>query len=92
MQLTNEMITYLEQHRQEAFSLLKTLAQIPAPSNQEQQRAAFCSKWLTDNGAKGVYVDEANNVVYPIGCDGDKPIAVFMAHSMWCFPIPSRCR
>lgn len=86
MQLTHDILNYIEAHRQEAFSLLQTLAQIPAPSNQEQQRAAFCSKWLTDNGAEGVYVDEVNNVVYPIGCDGDKPIAVFMAHSDVVFP------
>lgn len=86
MELTKEMKTWLEDHFQASFELLQELAQIPAPSNQEERRAAFCKAWLEDNGAEGVYIDEALNVVYPIGCQGDKPIAVFMAHSDVVFP------
>ena len=86
MKLTNEMTTWLEAHYQEHYDLLLDLARIPAPSNQEERRAEFCKAWLDKMGAEGVYIDESLNVVYPIGCEGDKPIAVFMAHSDVVFP------
>lgn len=86
MQLTEEMIHYMEEHRQEAYEMLLDLAQIPAPSNHEEKRAEFCKKWLEAQGAEGVYIDEALNVIYPVGCDAQKPIAVFAAHSDVVFP------
>ena len=73
-------------HGREHFELLLELARIPAPSNHEEKRAAYCKEKLESWGAEGVYIDDALNVVYPIGCDGDKPIAVFMAHSDVVFP------
>ena len=86
MELTREILQYIEDRRQEGFDLLVEFAQIPAPSNREEKRAEFCKAWLESQGAENVYVDEALNVVYPIGCEGDKPIAVFMAHSDVVFP------
>ncbi len=86
MQLSQKIIDYIEAHEQETIDLLIQLAQIPAPSNQEQLRAEFCKDWLEKQGATGVYIDEALNVIYPIGCDGNKPIAVFAAHSDVVFP------
>lgn len=86
MQLSEQILTYIAQHRQEAQELLIELAQIPAPSNHEEKRAAFCKEWLENQGAEGVYIDEALNVIYPVGCEGSNPIAVFMAHSDVVFP------
>ena len=86
MQLTSDVLDYIEAHRQENYDLLIRLAQIPAPSNHEEKRAEFCKNWLEEQGAEGVYIDEALNVIYPIGCEGDKPIAVFAAHSDVVFP------
>jgi len=86
MQLTQEILQYIDEHRQEAYDLLIELAQIPAPSNHEEKRAAFCKEWLEKQGAKGVYIDEALNVVYPVGCEGEKPLVVYMAHSDVVFP------
>ncbi len=86
MQLSEKIIEYIEAHEQEAIDLLMELAQIPAPSNHEERRAEFCKNWLEKQGAKGVHIDGALNVIYPIGCDGDKPIAVFAAHSDVVFP------
>ena len=86
MKLTEEIIDYIEEHCEENYELLLQLAQIPAPANAEQKRAEFCKAWLEAQGAKGVYIDEALNVVYPVGCEGDKPIAVFAAHSDVVFP------
>ena len=77
---------WLESHFQEHGDLLVELAQIPAPSNHEERRAEFCKAKLESWGAEGVYIDEALNVILPIGCDGEKPIAVFMAHSDVVFP------
>ena len=87
--LTNEIIKYIEDHKAEAFDLLIELAQIPAPSHHEEKRAEFCKNWLIKQGAKGVYIDDALNVIYPIGCTEDNPIAVFMAHSDIVFPDES---
>jgi len=86
MLLTQQIIQYIEQHRQEAFDLLVEMAQIPAPSNDEGKRAAFCKEWLDRQGAKGVYIDEALNVIYPLGCTADNPLVVYMAHSDVVFP------
>ena len=86
MNLTQDVLHYIDSHQQEAFDLLITLAQIPAPSGQEQLRVAFCLEWLHKQGAKAAYADEALNVILPVGCDGEKPIMVFMAHSDVVFP------
>ena len=86
MKLTNEIIDYIEQHYDEAFELLTTLAKIPAPSNFEQKRAEFCKNWLEAQGAKGVYIDEALNVIYPLGCTDDNEVVIYMAHSDVVFP------
>ena len=77
---------WMDRHEQEHYELLLELARIPAPSNQEEKRAAYCKEKLESWGAEGVYIDDALNVVYPIGCEGDGPVAVFMAHSDVVFP------
>ena len=86
MHLSAEIFDYIDRHRQQALELLCQLARIPAPSNHEQERAAFCRDWLERQGAKGVYIDEALNVIYPVGCDGQGPLVVLMAHSDLVFP------
>lgn len=86
MELSQNILTYIDQHQEEAYQLLLELAQIPAPSNHEEKRAAFCQEWLTRQGAKGVYIDEALNVIYPIGATDSGPLTVFMAHSDVVFP------
>ena len=48
---------------EETVSLLKTLCQIPAPSNHEELRAQWIKNWLDALGAQGVYIDSALNVV-----------------------------
>ena len=86
MELSKEILDYIAEHRQEALKLLLELAQIPAPSNHEEKRAAFCKQWLEDQGAEGVYIDDALNVIYPIGCTESNDLVVFMAHSDVVFP------
>ena len=86
LELTRQILTYIESHRQEAYDLLLELAQIPAPSNHEEKRAVFCKDWLESQGAEGVYIDEAQNVIYPVGCTESNDLVVFMAHSDVVFP------
>lgn len=86
MELSQEILNDLQAWEQEAIDLLVTLAKIPAPSNQEEKRAEFCKTWLEAQGAEGVLIDDAKNVVYPVGCEGNCPIMVFMAHSDVVFP------
>ena len=86
MTMTPSILEYFDRQADEAFSLLTELAQIPAPSNQEEQRAEFCLNWLRSQGAGNAYIDEALNVIYPIGDDGKNDLMVFMAHSDVVFP------
>lgn len=92
MELSNRHRQYIRETDGQAMDLLLELARIPAPSNHEEQRAAFCKTWLEEQGAEGVYIDEALNVVWPIGCGEGKPIAAIMAHSDVVFldetPLP----
>ena len=69
----------------EQLELLRTLARIPAPTGQEERRAAFCRDWLRANGARDVTVDEAKNVICKIGPQ-DGELLVFAAHTDVVFP------
>ncbi len=86
MMLNEQIVQYIEDHQQEALDLLLELAQIPAPSNHEEKRAAFCKAWLEKQGAQGVYIDEALNVIYPVCVTQSNPLTVYMAHSDVVFP------
>ena len=63
MELSKEVVQCIDDSREELISLLKELAVIPAPSHNEDLRAAFCKEWLEENGAQGVYIDSAKNVI-----------------------------
>jgi len=86
MKLTENVYNYIREHSEEAFSLLTQLAQIPAPSHHEERRASFCLNWLKQHGAEDAYIDDALNVLCPIGCTQEKELVVFMAHSDVVFP------
>ncbi len=85
-ELNQTILTWLENHVEEATALLKELCEIPAPSHFEDERAAFVKNWLEKIGAKGVYVDEAKNVVFPLMCEGRCDIICFEAHTDTVFP------
>ena len=92
MILNDTILQYIEAHEDEAFELLVELAQIPAPSNKEEKRAEFIKSWLEAQGAEGVYIDEALNVIYPVGVTETNPLVVVAAHSDVVFgdlePLP----
>ena len=84
--LDKEVLAYIDNCKEETLTLLKDLSEIPAPSGKEEQRVEFVKKWFIDNGAKEVIVDEALNVICPVGCENKDDIVVFMAHTDLVFP------
>lgn len=83
--LDGEIADYIKKHSQELYRLLLRLAQIPAPTGREEQRAAFCLDWLAAQGADGAYIDKAGNVIWPYRAEGRRLI-VFDAHMDVVFP------
>ena len=76
---------YAEASFAEACELLRTLGKIPAPTRQEDARAAFVRDWLLARGAQDVEIDDARNVICRLGPqDGD--LVVFAAHTDVVFP------
>lgn len=86
MELTKEILQYVEDNYQDTLEFLLAFARIPAPSGHEEKRARFCKEWLDAQGAEGVYIDDALNVIYPVNVTGDNDLSVFMAHSDVVFP------
>lgn len=80
------MKEFIEKNREYIYETLKELCLIPAPSHKEQKRAEYCKTWLENQGADGVYIDDALNVVFPYNCDGSNNITVFAAHTDTVFP------
>ena len=81
-----KLTSYLSESVKDTHKLLAELVAIPAPSHHEEKRAEFVKAWLEALGAEGVYIDEAKNAVYPIGCEGSRDIVVFEAHTDTVFP------
>ena len=77
---------YIEAHRAEAYKIIAELCKIPAPSHFEDARAEYCKRWLDGIGAKGVYIDCAKNVIFPMNCEDSRDITVFAAHTDTVFP------
>ena len=86
MEMIKKAFDWVESHSDEQVELLKTLAQIPAPSHHEEKRVEFCVKWLRDNGVENIHVDEAQNVICSFGVTDTNPIVMFGAHSEVVFP------
>ena len=76
----------------EEAELLRTLAQIPAPTGREERRAEFVAAWLRDVGATHVEIDDAQNVLCWVSEAPDAGIEVFSAHTDVVFddlaPLP----
>ena len=85
---------YAEEHSDELKQLLRELCGITAPSNDEGRRAEFCLEWFKRHGAKEAYIDSANNVILPVGCEESDRITVIAAHTDTVFsdvePMPMR--
>lgn len=84
--LSSEMEHYLQESQEELQELVRQLCAIPAPSHHEERRADFCLHWFWENGCEDAFIDDASNVICPIGVQAQQPVAVFMAHMDTVFP------
>lgn len=83
--------SFIQQHKEEAILLLQELGKIPAPSHQEDRRAAFCKKWFEEKGCREVWIDEAKNVICTFNCDQYEDMVVLMAHTDVVLMIGKSC-
>ena len=70
-------LDYAARCRDEQAELLRTLGRLPAPSRQEDLRAAFCRDWLQKQGAQDVTIDAAKNVICRLGPAECEDLVVF---------------
>ena len=77
---------YAAECAREQLELLRTLGKLPAPTRQEDLRAAFCREWFLTQGAEDVTIDRAKNVICKIGCEEHDELVVFAAHTDIVFP------
>lgn len=85
IELGNDFLRDIEQMQPEALALICTLCAIPAPSHHEECRAAFVRDWFLARGMHAE-IDEAKNVLIPVGLDQYEDIVVIMAHTDTVFP------
>lgn len=85
VQLNRQFIDDIESMQPEVVALIKALCAIPAPSHHEEKRAAFIKGWFEERGMHAE-VDEALNVLCPIGIDQHEDVIVIMAHTDTVFP------
>ena len=85
--MIEKLQAFAKETEKEANELLRDLCLIPAPSGFEDERAAFVKDWLIRQGAEGVVIDEAKNVVFPMNCEGKSDLTVFCAHTDTVFPM-----
>ena len=78
--------TYAKQNRENVLNVIREKCHIPAPSFGERKRAEYCKALLESFGAEGVYIDEVNNCIYPMNCEGSSELTVIAAHLDTVFP------
>lgn len=87
MQILSETdLSFIKENVKTNYDFLTTLGKIPAPSHQEDKRAAFCKEYMKSLGAANVRIDEAKNVICEINCEGKDQVVVFAAHTDIVFP------
>jgi len=86
MDRTNLIEEFVTKNKAETIDLLKRITETPAPSNDEIRRAEFLKEWFLAEGFAGAFIDDALNVVYPVGDNGNNDVVIFMAHSDTVFP------
>ena len=90
VELSREVQRDIDRMQPEVIDLIRTLCAIPAPSHHEERRAAFIRDWFLQRGMNAE-IDEAKNVLCPMGVGETGEIVVVMAHTDTVFPEWSRC-
>lgn len=85
MELSQSIFEDIESMQPEVLALIRELCAIPAPSHHEERRAAFVKDWFERRGMEA-FIDEAKNVLIPMGLEEHEEIVVIMAHTDTVFP------
>ena len=80
------MKDFAKNHEEIQLDIIRDLCGIPAPSFGERRRAEYCKAYFESFGAEGAYIDEVNNVIFPLNCEASNEINVFAAHTDTVFP------
>ena len=75
------MEDFAKNHEEIQLDIIRDLCRIPAPSFGERRRAEYCKAYFESFGAEGAYIDEVNNVIFPLNCEASNEITVFAAHT-----------
>lgn len=86
MNIKENFKSFVNENKEELYTILKEMCLIPAPSGFEDKRAEYCKNKLISFGAEGVYIDEAKNVIFPINAEGSDKLTVIVAHTDTVFP------
>ncbi len=93
VKLSEREMRDVEDMQQETVALLKALCAIPAPSGHEERRAQAIRAWFESRGMHA-FIDEAKNVLCPMGLNLHEEIIVVAAHTDTVFadmePMPMR--
>lgn len=85
VRLSERELRDVEAMQEETVALIKALCAIPAPSHHEEKRADFIAGWLASHGIDA-RIDEAKNVLFELGEQGDGGMIVVAAHTDTVFP------
>ena len=83
--LNDDAQAFAQANQERLVAFIAEMTAIPSPSNHEEKLAEFIRDWLHARGGTAAYIDEALNVVLPIG-DVDAGAYVYMAHTDTFFP------
>lgn len=85
-EINERLEKYASDCQEELKQLIREIAVIPAPSHHEELRVEYIKNWMEKQGAKGVYVDDALNVIWPYNVTDNNELIVVMAHTDVVFP------
>ena len=85
VKLSADMLQAIDGMQEDVLALIKALCAIPAPSHHEERRAAYIKEWFEKQGMHA-WIDEALNVLCPMGVEDKGEIVVIMAHTDTVFP------
>jgi len=85
VELNQTLLEDIEKLHPKALELIRALCAIPAPSHHEERRAAFVRDWFLSRGMDA-WIDEAKNVLMPMGLEEYEDVVAVMAHTDTVFP------
>jgi tripeptide aminopeptidase len=82
----DRLLSRVKHSQQETIALTVRIAQIPAPTGAEGERAAFVAQEMTALGLADVHTDAVGNVIGRRPGSGDGPTVMLAAHTDTVFP------